>query len=107
MRHSKSVPYGRANATANRRDGYSEIGAVLIAAALSTFIGGIYLASVGTIKYETTLMSFAVLVFMVGTTLITRRANIERRYIFYMWIAAFLIIGTLNGVSVIGTVVRP
>jgi hypothetical protein len=79
---------------------------VLMAVAVLMFFAGIYIASVG-IKYETTVMSFAILVFVIGATLTFRQTNIQRRYIYYMWIGGLIIIGALNGVSVIGTAVKP
>jgi hypothetical protein len=86
---------------------YIAIGFIFAVAALLIFIMALYVASIGTISREATVMSFAILVFMVGTTLITWQTSIQRRYMIYMWIAAFVILGTLNGAWVIGTIVRP
>ena len=66
-----------------------------------------YLACVLSLKYEGVLVAFGILVFMVGATLVARERNIQGVYITYMWIAAFIVIGSITGVSVIGTLIKP
>jgi hypothetical protein len=89
------------------QDDYRRAGLALTIAALLVFICGAFLQSTNWMTHESTVMSFGILVFMVGATLITWHTGVQRRYISFMWIAGFIIIGTLNGVSVIGTVIRP
>lgn len=66
-----------------------------------------FLGSIQSLRYEGALMAFAMLVFMVGATFVAWERKIQGTYIGYMWIAAFIVIGSITGVSVIGTLIKP
>jgi len=44
---------------------------------------------------------------MAGMTLLAWERKIQSVYITYMWVAAFVVIGSITGVSVIGTLIKP
>lgn len=65
------------------------------------------LSSILTLRYEGALIAFGILVFMAGMTLLAMERKIQSVYITYMWVAAFVVIGSITGVSVIGTLIKP
>lgn len=80
---------------------------ILIVVGLCIVTATTYPACILSLKYEGPLLAFGILVFMAGTTLIACERNLQGTYITYMWIAAFIVIGSITGVSVIGTLIKP
>ena len=80
---------------------------ILMAVGLCMVSATAYLACILTLKYEGALVAFGILVFMVGATLVVWGRSIQGTYITYMWLAALVVIGSITGVSVIGTLIKP
>lgn len=73
-------------------------------------LGAFYFGLTGTVRYAPELLSFGVLAFMVGVTYVSLERKVQWSFIAYMWAAAFIIIGSLTGVSLytlLGTFVKP
>ena len=72
--------------------------------------GTLYFGMLGNARYGAELISFGVLVFMIGITFVASERKVEKNFIGYMWVAAFIIIGSLTGVSLytlLGGIVKP
>lgn len=84
---------------------------VLIVAGLVIVpLGAFYFGFGDTVRYASELLSFGVLTFMVGVTYLSLDRKVEKTFVGYMWAAAFIIIGSLTGVSLytlLGGIVKP
>jgi hypothetical protein len=81
---------------------------VLMSAGFAVVILGTSgLAPLGVVRYESVLLSFGVLVFISGITLCSWDRKLQGTYITYMWIAAFIILASITGISAIGTLIKP
>jgi len=89
----------------------NKIPVVLILTGLVIFpLGAFYFGLRGTVRYASELLSFGVLAFMIGVTYLSLDRKVQGTFIGYMWAAAFIIIGSLTGVSLytlLGGFVKP
>jgi energy-converting hydrogenase Eha subunit E len=82
------------------------VGLAILFMGVFMLIIGAYVAPAGIVDKQSAVISVATMILAVGSTLVTWQAGVQRRCIFYIWLAAFIIIGALNGVSVIGSIIR-
>lgn len=61
----------------------------------------------GALRYQAILMSFGILVFLLGATILSLERKTNGVYIKYMWGAGLVIIASLTGASVLGAILGP
>ncbi|MCJ7457236.1 hypothetical protein MUP07_10940 [Candidatus Bathyarchaeota archaeon] len=88
--------------------GLDRISLMLMCSGSATVLfGSLCFVTIGAIRNESVLLSFGVLVFMSGITLYSWDRKLQGTYITYMWVAAFIILASITGFSVLGTLVKP